>query len=135
MLKKTGAKTEPWGTSLVTGHQLDLTLFTTTLCAWPFIQFFIQRRVHPPRPWAAGFSRRILWGTVSKALLKSSHMSPQGPQPCSSYWVSPPYPHQHAHHMLAAEPSRAWPEASGQPNDCPLGPAASSYLIFSDKMK
>jgi len=70
MLSKTGPKAEHWGTPLVTGRQLDLTPFTTTLCARPFSQFFIQRRVHPSKPWAASFSRRMLWGTVSKALLK-----------------------------------------------------------------
>jgi len=34
ILNKTGLKTEPWGTPLVTGRQLDLTPFTNTLCAW-----------------------------------------------------------------------------------------------------
>jgi len=42
ILNKTGPKTEPWGTPLVTSHQLDLTPFTTTLCAQPFSQFLIQ---------------------------------------------------------------------------------------------
>ncbi|KAK4829020.1 hypothetical protein QYF61_001795 [Mycteria americana] len=35
MLNTTGPSTEPWGTPLVSGRQLDLTPFTTTLCAWP----------------------------------------------------------------------------------------------------
>jgi len=34
-LNKTRPKTEPWGTPLVTRHQLDLTPFTTPLCAQP----------------------------------------------------------------------------------------------------
>ncbi|PKU26936.1 hypothetical protein llap_22760 [Limosa lapponica baueri] len=34
-------------------------------------QFFTQRRALPSKPWAASFSRRILWETMSKALLKS----------------------------------------------------------------
>ncbi|PKU41303.1 hypothetical protein llap_8392 [Limosa lapponica baueri] len=34
-------------------------------------QFLTQRTVLPSKPWAASFSRRILWETVSKALLKS----------------------------------------------------------------
>ena len=67
MLNKTGPKTEPWGTPLVISCQLDLMPFTTTLCTWPFSQFFIHRRVHPSKPWTASFSRRMLWGTVSKA--------------------------------------------------------------------
>ncbi|KAK4821334.1 hypothetical protein QYF61_018239 [Mycteria americana] len=37
--------TEPWGTLLVTGCQLDLTPFTTTLWAQPSSQFFTQRRL------------------------------------------------------------------------------------------
>jgi len=41
-LNKTGLKTEPWGTPLVTSCHLDLTPFTTTLWAQPFSQFFIQ---------------------------------------------------------------------------------------------
>ncbi|KAK4811045.1 hypothetical protein QYF61_015749 [Mycteria americana] len=39
ILNKTGPKTEPWGTSLVTSRQLDLTPFTTTLWARPSSQF------------------------------------------------------------------------------------------------
>ncbi|PKU32490.1 endogenous retrovirus group k member 25 pol [Limosa lapponica baueri] len=34
-------------------------------------QFLTQQRVLPSKPWAASFSRRILWETVAKALLKS----------------------------------------------------------------
>ena len=40
MLNKTRPKAEPWGTALVTGHQLDWTPITTPLCARPFSQFF-----------------------------------------------------------------------------------------------
>ncbi|KAK4816395.1 hypothetical protein QYF61_016712 [Mycteria americana] len=42
--------TEPWGTPLVTGCQLDLTPFTTTLWAQPSSQHFTQQRVHPSKP-------------------------------------------------------------------------------------
>ena len=42
MLNKTRPKMEPWGTPLVTGCQLDLTPFTTTLCTQSFSHFFIQ---------------------------------------------------------------------------------------------
>ncbi|KAK4822933.1 hypothetical protein QYF61_023433 [Mycteria americana] len=49
-INKTGPKTEPWGTLLVTGCLLDLTPFTTTLWAWPSSQFFTQRRVAEPLP-------------------------------------------------------------------------------------
>jgi len=33
ILKRTGPSTDPWGTPLMISHQLDLTLFTTTLWA------------------------------------------------------------------------------------------------------
>ncbi|CAM9595396.1 unnamed protein product, partial [Bubo scandiacus] len=71
MLNRSGPKTEPWGTPLMTGSQLDLTLFTTTLWARPSSQFFTQQSVCPSKPRAASFARRMLWETVSKALLKS----------------------------------------------------------------
>ncbi|KAK4816403.1 LOW QUALITY PROTEIN: hypothetical protein QYF61_016720 [Mycteria americana] len=50
ILNRTGPNTEPWGTSLVTGRQLDLTPFTTTLWAQPSSQHFTQQRVHPSKP-------------------------------------------------------------------------------------
>ncbi|KAK4826053.1 hypothetical protein QYF61_004168 [Mycteria americana] len=45
ILNRTGPNSEPWGTALVTGRQLDLTPFTTTLWAWPSSQFFTQQRI------------------------------------------------------------------------------------------
>ncbi|CAN0178455.1 unnamed protein product, partial [Bubo scandiacus] len=71
MLNRSGPKTEPWGTPLVTGRQLELTPLTTTLWARPSSQFFIQRSVCPSKPQAASFTKRMLWETVSKSLLKS----------------------------------------------------------------
>ncbi|XP_075032352.1 ribose-phosphate pyrophosphokinase 2 isoform X3 [Calonectris borealis] len=44
---KTGSSTEPWGTPLVTGRQLDLTPFSTTLWARPSSQSFTQQSVRP----------------------------------------------------------------------------------------
>jgi len=35
LLNRTGPDTEPWGTAFLTGYQLDLSPFTTTLWAWP----------------------------------------------------------------------------------------------------
>ena len=57
----------------MTGHQLDLTPFTTTLWAWPSGQFFTQQRVYLSKPHDASFLRKILWETLSKALLKSRY--------------------------------------------------------------
>ncbi|KAK4827693.1 LOW QUALITY PROTEIN: hypothetical protein QYF61_020827 [Mycteria americana] len=42
IFNSTASNTEPWGTLLVTGCQLDLTPFTTTLWAQPSSQFFTQ---------------------------------------------------------------------------------------------
>ncbi|KAK4832380.1 LOW QUALITY PROTEIN: hypothetical protein QYF61_022235 [Mycteria americana] len=50
ILNRTGPNTEPWGTPLVTGHQLEQTPFTTTLWVQLSSQFFTQRRVHPSKP-------------------------------------------------------------------------------------
>ena len=40
--------------------------------ARPPSQFYTQRRVRPSKPWAASFSRRMLWERVSKALLANT---------------------------------------------------------------
>jgi len=50
----------------MTSHQLDLIPFTTTLWAQPSSQFVTQQRVYLSKPWAASFSRRILWKTGYK---------------------------------------------------------------------
>ncbi|KAK4831743.1 LOW QUALITY PROTEIN: hypothetical protein QYF61_018873 [Mycteria americana] len=50
ILNRTGSKTEPRRTSLVTGHHLHLTPFTITLWARPSSQFFTQQRVHLSKP-------------------------------------------------------------------------------------
>ncbi|PKU44635.1 hypothetical protein llap_5071 [Limosa lapponica baueri] len=42
MLKGTGPSTKPWRTPLMTGHQLDLTPFTTILWAQPPASFFFN---------------------------------------------------------------------------------------------
>lgn len=51
--------------------QLDLVSFTTTLWASTSSQFFTRWRAFPSKPWTVSFSRRVLWDTVSNALLKS----------------------------------------------------------------
>ncbi|TRZ10668.1 hypothetical protein HGM15179_016431 [Zosterops borbonicus] len=57
--------------------QLDAAPFPTTLWAWPSSQFLTQQRVLLSKPWAASFSRSVLWETVSKAWLKSKEKHPQ----------------------------------------------------------
>ena len=71
ILKRTGPRIEPWGTSLVIGCQPDIASFSTTFWALPFSQLFTQCTTNPIIPQFDNLSRRILWGTVSKALLKS----------------------------------------------------------------
>jgi len=44
ILNKTCPSTDPWGTPLEMGHQLDLTPLTTTHWVWPSSQFLTQRR-------------------------------------------------------------------------------------------
>ena len=61
---RTDPSMDPWAAPFVTGHQLYLTVFTTTLWALPSSQFFTQQRVYQSKPWAATFSGRILWETV-----------------------------------------------------------------------
>jgi len=71
ILNRTGPSTSPWGATLITSHQLGLTPFTTIQWAWPSGQFFTQQRVYMSKLWASSFSTRMLWETVSVALLKS----------------------------------------------------------------
>ena len=53
----------------MTGRQLALTPFTTTLWARPSSHFLAQPRAYLSKPRAASFCRSILWETASKALL------------------------------------------------------------------
>jgi len=53
ILNETGPSTDPWGTPLVTGHQLDLTAFVTILWAQPSSQFFTQQITYLSKPQAA----------------------------------------------------------------------------------
>jgi len=71
ILNRMGSSANLRGTSVVTIRQLDLTPFTTFLWAWPSSQFFTQQRAYLFKLWADSFSRRILWETVLKALIKS----------------------------------------------------------------
>lgn len=70
MLNRTDVNTDPWGTPLVIGLQVEYDLLTTIL-AWSSDQFFIHLVVHPSSPYCPNLETRILWVTVLKALLKS----------------------------------------------------------------
>ena len=69
-LNKMGLSTSPWGTAVVTGHQLELTPLSTICEAQLCSMFLTPRRVCPCRPRAACFCWSISWETLSKALLK-----------------------------------------------------------------
>lgn len=64
----------PWNWAL-TGHQSDVVSFGTTLWALPFRQYFTEHTMNLPIPQLDNLSRRMLWGIVSKALLKSRTIS------------------------------------------------------------
>jgi len=71
VLNSTGPRIEPWGTPRVSSYQPDAAPLTTTLWALPFSQFFTQCTAYLLISQLDNLSRRMLWGTVSKALLKS----------------------------------------------------------------
>ena len=72
MLNSTGPNTNSQGTLLVTGLYLDITPLTATLWVWPSSQLLIQQVVHLSNPCLSNLETRMLCGTVSNALHKSS---------------------------------------------------------------
>lgn len=73
ILKKNSPSADPlWNitSELVTGNQLNLTVFTTILWAWPSSQTFAQQWVCLIKPWAANFSKVILCETKVKGFTK-----------------------------------------------------------------
>jgi len=54
----------------MTGRQLDLIPFITTLWAQPSSQCFIQRRAYLSRTWAASFPKRKTVGDSMKSFAK-----------------------------------------------------------------
>ncbi|KAK4825951.1 hypothetical protein QYF61_003469 [Mycteria americana] len=71
MLNRIRPSTDPWGTLLFPGLQLDFVPLIATLWGWLFRQFSINLTISSPSPYFISFSMRILPETVSKALLKS----------------------------------------------------------------
>jgi len=71
ILNNSGPSMDPWGTALVTSIHLDIKPLTTTLWLRPSNQFLIHQTVHPSNPYLSSLERRMLWGTVSKALQMS----------------------------------------------------------------
>jgi len=62
---------DPWGTPLVTNLHPDIEPLNTTLRTQSCNQFFIHQMIHPSNPYLSNLERRMFWGTMSEALLKS----------------------------------------------------------------
>lgn len=72
---RTGHRTEPWGVSVVTVHQTDGVPFTMTLWVKLLSQFNTEFSMDLFNSQPENLSNRILWGTASKAFLKSSKIT------------------------------------------------------------
>jgi len=75
ILNSTGPSMDPSGTPPVTNLHLDIKPLTTTLWLQPSNQFLIHPTVHPSNPYLPNLERRMLWGTVLKALQKSRQIT------------------------------------------------------------
>ncbi|KAJ7413852.1 hypothetical protein WISP_87945 [Willisornis vidua] len=65
MLNRTGPTTDPWGTPLVTGLQLDAALFTNTLWAKPSSHLLTQQRLCLTKLWDCQlFQEHVMGGGV-----------------------------------------------------------------------
>lgn len=74
-MNRIGLRIEPWGTLLVTGHQPGVDLFPATLATLQLSQFITHCGMSLCVSHLDHLSRRMLWGTVSKALLKSGNIT------------------------------------------------------------
>jgi len=66
-----GPSADPWGAPPVTDLHPDVKPLTTTLWVRSCKQFLIHETMHLSNPYRSSLERRILWWTVSKALLKN----------------------------------------------------------------
>ena len=71
MRNNMGPNTDPWGTPLITGLQLDSSPSTTTLCFLPDNQSLTQFTTLSPIPWDFNLISNRWWGTLSNAFWKS----------------------------------------------------------------
>ena len=70
IINRTGLNTEPWGTPLVSDHQLDLTPFTTTLWAQPSKSVFYPAKYRPIQIKSIYFLQEDAVGNSVKGLVK-----------------------------------------------------------------
>ena len=75
MRKRRGPRTVPWGTPERTGDGSDLAPSTSTVCVLLVRKEWIHFNIWGPIPSDDAFARRILWSTLSNALLKSKRMA------------------------------------------------------------
>ena len=71
VLKSTRVSTDPWGTPLITGLHPGIEPLITPHWVWSHNQLFVHQTIHPSNPYLYNLERRMLWGTVSNAVLKS----------------------------------------------------------------
>jgi len=57
---KSGPRTDPWGTPLITHFQSEYCQFNTTLCCLPYNRFSIHRKTFPLNPCACNFEISLL---------------------------------------------------------------------------
>ena len=75
IMKNTGPRTVPCGTLLSTSTNSDFCPSTTTTCFLPRRKLSIQVYNFPVMPYRFNLASRMLWSTLSKALLKSKYMT------------------------------------------------------------
>ena len=103
ILNKTGSSTSHWEHYLSTDLQLDSALMITTLWALPVSKFSIHLTVHSSIPHFLSLSTRMLWETVSKALLKSK---------CTTSFALPSPTHFKLHLRPSSQLTKNWCSSS-----------------------
>jgi len=69
LIKITGLSIDLWGTTLITDLHSDIEPLTTTLCVRSLNQYLFLQTVLSTNPYPFNSERRVLWGTVPKALV------------------------------------------------------------------
>lgn len=72
-LQNIGPSIDPWWMSLVTGHQLDFPPNSATLWVRQSSQFSTHFLTHICSPYLTNLTKRRLWQSVSKTMLKPRH--------------------------------------------------------------
>ena len=80
-----GPSTDPWGTPEVTGTECESSPARTTLCVLFSRKLFSHCNVVASMPHLNNLYSKLLWGTLSNALLKSITMTSVCPPPCISF--------------------------------------------------